>query len=147
MKDHAVAATIHRRHAGAIHPLHAILLAFPLVLFTGAVLSDLAYSSSYEIQWTNFSSWMIAGGLAVGALALLWALVDAVRLRFAWGRSVLYFLLLLASLVVGFFNALVHAKDAWAVMPEGLILSVVAALLVLAAAWLAYTPVREGDAR
>ena len=47
----------------ALHPLHAILLAFPLPLFLGALLSDLAYSSTYEVQWTNFASWLIAGAM------------------------------------------------------------------------------------
>ena len=142
-----MAATTIRRSARPIHPLHAILLAFPVALFTGAVLSDLAYSSSYEIQWTNFSSWLIAGGLAVGALALLWALVETVRVRFAWGRSTLYFLVLLAALVVGFFNALIHAKDAWASMPAGLVLSVISALLALVAAWIAFSTIRDGEVR
>ena len=56
-----------------LHPLHAILLAFPLPLFVGALLSDLAYRSSFHVQWANFSSWLIAGGLFVGAFAVLGA--------------------------------------------------------------------------
>ena len=59
-----------------IHPLHAILLAFPFPLFLGALLSDLAYWSSFHVQWANFSSWLIAGGLFVGAFAVLWALIN-----------------------------------------------------------------------
>jgi uncharacterized membrane protein len=62
-----------------LHPLHAILLAFPLPLFVGALLSDLAYRSSFHVQWANFSSWFIAGGLLVGAFAVLWALVNLFR--------------------------------------------------------------------
>ena len=64
-----------------LHPLHAILLAFPLPLFLGALLSDLAYRSSFHVQWANFSSWLIAGGLLVGAFAVLWALVNLFRRR------------------------------------------------------------------
>lgn len=59
-----------------LHPLHAIVLAFPFPLFLGALLSDLAYRASFHVQWANFSSWLIAGGLLVGAFALLWALPD-----------------------------------------------------------------------
>jgi uncharacterized membrane protein len=36
--------------------------------------------------------------------------------------------------VFGFVNALVHARDAWAAMPAGLILSIVVFLLAAAAA-------------
>jgi len=123
-----------------LHPLHAILLAFPFPLFLAALLSDLAYKASFHVQWANFASWLIAGGLLVGAFALIWALVDLVRSTAAQrGRRALYFVLLLAMWVLGFVNALVHAKDAWATMPEGLYLSVVTTLLAVAAAWLGYS--------
>lgn len=123
-----------------VHPLHAILLAFPFPLFLGALLSDLAYRASFHVQWANFSSWLIAGGLFVGAFALLWALIDLFRSGTARkGRAVIYFVVLLAMWVLGFVNALVHAKDAWATMPEGLYLSVIATLLALVAAWIGYS--------
>jgi len=123
-----------------LHPLHAIFLAFPFPLFMGALLSDLAYWRTYEIQWGNFSSWLIAGGLLVGAFAALWALVNLfLQDRRSRGRAAIYFIMLLAMWVLGFINALVHAKDAWAIMPEGLYLSAVVALLALVAAWIGYS--------
>ena len=129
-----------------LHPLHAILLAFPFPLFLGALLSDFAYWSSFEVQWANFSSWLIAGGLLVGAFALLWALVNLFRRGTArTGRPAVYFIVLLAMWVFGFVNALVHAKDAWATMPEGLYLSAVTALLALVAAWIGYSGFRAGE--
>lgn len=54
--------------ARPLHPLHAILLAFPLPLFLGALISDFAYWSSFQIQWSNFSSWLIAGDCSSAAL-------------------------------------------------------------------------------
>lgn len=48
-----------------LHSLHAILLAGTVPLFLGALLSDFAYSSSYEIQWKHFASWLLVGGLFV----------------------------------------------------------------------------------
>ena len=66
-----------------IHPLHAILLAFPLPLFLGALLSDIAYDATYQVQWTNFASWLIAGALLVGGLALLWAMPAGLWLSLA----------------------------------------------------------------
>ena len=52
-------------------------------------------------------------------------------------------LLLLAAWVLGLVNALVHAKDAWAMMPEGLWLSAIAAVLALLASWTGYLGFRE----
>src|SRR5690606_14347063 len=52
---------IHTRYR-AIHPIHAVFLAGIIPLFAGALLSDIAYYRTYEIQWQNFASWLIAGG-------------------------------------------------------------------------------------
>jgi uncharacterized membrane protein len=133
-------ADVSNRVRPGLHPLHAILLSFPLPLFLGALLSDLAYSASFHVQWINFSSWLIAGGLLIGAFALIWALVEMVRggtPRTA--RAVAYFVTLLVMWMLGFINALVHAKDAWATMPASLYLSIIVTLLALAAAWLGYS--------
>lgn len=112
--------------------MHAVLAFSALPLFLGALLSDWAYARSFQVQWTNFASWLIAGGLVIAGLALLWALVDVLRSRANRHlRNGLYLLLLLASFVLGFINALVHARDAWAAMPTGLVMS--AAVLVIAA--------------
>ena len=37
------------------------------------------YASSYQVQWINFSSWLIVGGLVFGGAALVCALVDLFR--------------------------------------------------------------------
>lgn len=121
--------------AGALHPLHAVLLAAALPLFLGALLADIAYGQSYQVQWTNFASWLIAGALVFAGFALVWALVDLLRKDRRGRRNWLYVVLLLGTFGLGFVNALVHAKDAWAAMPGGLILSLVVAVLVAAAVW------------
>jgi uncharacterized membrane protein len=114
----------------------------------GALLSDLAYRASFHIQWANFSSWLIAGGLLVGAFAVLWALVNLLRRGTTRkGRLIVYFGVLLAMWGLGFINALVHAKDAWATMPEGLYLSAITALLALVAAWIGYSGFQTGGVK
>lgn len=112
----------------------------------GALLSDLAYRSSFHVQWANFSSWLIAGGLLVAAFVVLWALVDIFRRRtVSKARAIVYFVVLLAMWAFGFVNALVHAKDAWATMPEGLYLSAITTLLALVAAWIGYSGFRTAE--
>jgi uncharacterized membrane protein len=130
-----------------LHPLHAVLLAGAVPLFLGALLSDLAYSASYELQWKNFASWLIVGGLALSGFALLWALADLLRGGRRDRRGMLYLLLLLAVWILGFINALAHARDAWASMPTALILSAIVALLVIAATWLGFSTLRTGAQR
>lgn len=138
--------TFDRLQRRPLHPLHAIFLAFPPPLFLGAWLTDLAYGATFQVQWANFSSWLIALGLLVGALALLWAIVGVLALGLARrGRPVVYLAALAAMWVLGLVNAFVHAKDAYAVMPEGLFLSAIVAFLAFVAAWTGYSglPVRQ----
>ena len=129
----------------ALHPLHAMLLALPLALFSAALLADLAYASSYQIQWANFAAWLNAGGLLVGGLVLLWALVGLIRGR--RGRAGLYALLLLLMWALGLVNAFVHGRDAYGAMPAGLYLSAIVALLAMAAAFVGYSGARAGGIR
>ena len=135
---------VDRRDGVILSPLHAVLLAGIVPLFLGVLLCDWAYGSTYEIQWKNFASWLLVGALVYGGVALLWSLIDLVRADRRGGRPLLYFLLLLAAWVLGFINALVHAKDAWASMPAALILSVIVALLAVAATVLGFTANRAG---
>ncbi|WP_423836626.1 DUF2231 domain-containing protein [Stutzerimonas stutzeri] len=140
-------STHHTTHSISRHvpnPLHATLLAGTVPLFLGAMLSDIAYYRTYEIQWSNFSSWLIAGGLVFCGLAILFALVNLARATEKKGRPLVYLLLLLATWVLGFINALQHAKDAWAAMPSGLVLSVIVTVLACVATWIGLTNLRAG---
>lgn len=123
----------------APHPLHAILLAFPVALFSSALLSDIAYLKSAEMQWSNFSAWLITGGLIFGAPVLFWSVLSLLR---GWRGSkrtlaLAYFLLIFVMWIAGLVNAFKHGQDAWSsVGTTGLTLSVISALAALAAAWL-----------
>ena len=139
-----MAVTIESRYSRSIHPLHAIFLAGTFSLFLCAALSDAEYASTYEIQWSNFASWLIVGGLIFGGIALVFAISDLSRpTRRASGIGV-YVALLLATWVVGFFNALMHARDAWGSMPGGLVLSVIGAVLACVATWFGFATPRFG---
>ena len=140
-----MAVTVDATRPRAIHPVHAVLLAGTFTLFLGALLNDLAYWTTYHVQWTNFASWLIAGGLVLGGIALLFALVGLRHAVRRSGPSLLYLLLLLITWIVGFVNALIHAKDAWAAMPEGLVLSVIATVMAGVATWLGFSSLRTGD--
>ena len=111
-------ATFDRSYPATFHPFQAALLAGSIPLFLGAMLCDIAYAKTYEVQWTIFASWLIAGGLVLGAVVLVLAAVDLFRGGHRGSRRLVYFLLVLATWVLGLVNALVHAKDVWAAMPH-----------------------------
>jgi uncharacterized membrane protein len=135
-----------RDHSGPARsfpsPLHAILLAFPVALYPSALLSDITYCNTAEIQWSNFSSWLIAGADLFAGLLLLWALVNFFfgRIGARRGRGALYLVLVAVMFLLGMINAFQHAKDGWhSVGTLGLILSVLCTLLALAIAFLAHS--------
>ena len=125
-----------------LHPLHAILLAFPVALFTSALATDITYLNTAEMQWSNFSSWLIAGAEVFGGFVILWAFIDAIRFRRlrARGRVVGYLVVLVVMWVLGLINAFQHSHDAWAsVGTAGLLLSIASTVLALIAAWIAHS--------
>lgn len=138
----ATATTI--RYSETIHPLHAVLLAGTVPLFLGALLSDWAYWNTYDIQWNNFSSWLIVGGLFFSGFALVFVIADAFRAASRERGWLVYAVVLLAAWVFGLFNAFMHARDAWATMPGGLCLSIIATVLAIVATWLGFCRPRPG---
>lgn len=137
--------TAHLVYRNPPSPLHAILLAGTVPLFLGALLSDITYYQTYQIQWSNFASWLIAGGLVFCGLAVLFALVNLIRADRKAGRPVVYLVLLVVTWALGLVNAFEHAKDAFASMPSGLILSALTTLLIAVTAWLGLTSIRSGE--
>ena len=107
----------------------------------------MAYSSTFQVQWANFSSWLIAAGLVGGGFALIGATVNLLSARDTSKRQrYVYFFMLLAMWTFGLINAFVHGKDAHATMPEGIYLSALVTVLALLATWIGYSgfPGRQG---
>jgi len=133
-----------------LRPLHGIILAFPISLFSAALATDIAYLRTAEIQWTNFSAWLIVGALVFGGLALAWALVALFLGRGQPGEKARLAHLGAVALMwlLGLVNAFKHSQDAWSsVGAFGLTLSILCAVLALAAGVIAYSRPAPGEAR
>jgi uncharacterized membrane protein len=121
-------------------PVHAMLVPFPIACFVGAMLTDIVYSNSPQVQWANFSQWLLAVGLIVGLVAAIFGLIDFLaagpaRPRIGWfhliGNAVI--------LIIAAFNNFVHSRDGWTgVVPTGLTLSVITVLLMLVTGFLGW---------
>jgi uncharacterized membrane protein len=138
-----VSTTLDPARAEVTRPVHAFLVAATVPLFVGSALSDYAYTATYQVQWVNFSSWLIVGGLVFGGGALIYGLVGLLRGDGRGGRLAISFFLLLAACVLGFINALIHARDAWASMPTGFVLSLIVAVLACAATAASFSTLRS----
>ena len=110
--------------------IHQVLTPFPVAYFAAALATDLAYWRTAEVMWERFSIWLIAGGLVMSALVALAAVSDLAfgKQRPAWFRALGY----TAGVLVSLLNVFVHSRDGYtAVVPTGLILSVVAVAILL----------------
>lgn len=132
---------VHTRSAEGIFgpPIHAVLAGFSRVCLVAALVTDIVYSRTAEMMWTNFSAWLLAFGLLFGVLAAVFGMIAHWLDRtprtgaVAWPHVVLSAVVLLLAL----FNNFVHSRDAWtSVVPTGLILSALTVLALLVNGWL-----------
>src|SRR6476469_4841231 len=130
-----VASQAERRYSDVIRPMQVVSLGGGVSLFVCAALSDATYARPYEIQWLNFAAWLIIGGLVFSGIALLFALNDLSRANRRASGIATYVVTLLCAWVLGVFDELAHARDAWGSMPSALVLSVIVTLLTCLATW------------
>jgi uncharacterized membrane protein len=122
--------------------VHSVLLSGTATLFLAALLGDIVYAMSYEVQWKNTAAWLLVGGLVLGGVTLLLALPTLYHRDQERRQKVICFVILLVAWLLGTVDALVHAEDAWGSMPEGLVLSAVVATLALLATGVGFSTAR-----
>src|SRR3954471_17500016 len=58
------------------HPIHPMLIPFPIAFLCGALATDLAFWGTGDSFWARNSFWLLAAGLVTGVLAALFGLID-----------------------------------------------------------------------
>lgn len=124
--------------AVAGHPIHPILIPFPIAFLTGALVTDIVYWATDETFWARMSLWLIVAGFVMGGVAASVGLIDFLTIERA--RTVQAGWLHLGANVVALVLALVNLLVRWnapaaSVIPTGLILSVVVAGLLGFGGW------------
>jgi uncharacterized membrane protein len=62
------------------HPIHPMLIVFPLGLLTVAAIFDIIYIATHDGHWADVSYWMIAAGIIGGLIAAVFGLIDWLRI-------------------------------------------------------------------
>jgi uncharacterized membrane protein len=116
-----------------------MLVPFPIVCFTGALVSDITYSNSPQVQWANFSEWLLAFGLIIGLVAAIFGLIDFLSARARPQSGWIHLIGNAIVLLLALFNNLVHARDGWTgVVPTGLTLSAITVLVMIVTGFLGW---------
>jgi uncharacterized membrane protein len=118
---------------GMPRPLHPFFVGLGGTLLIAALFTDAMYSSNSLMQWANFSTWLIAGGLVLALIAAIVLLID-VALGWAGPIRWLDFALVGVAALLSLVNVFVHTRDGWtSVVPTGITLSVIVAILLVIA--------------
>jgi uncharacterized membrane protein len=121
-----------------------LVLGIPLICFLGALITDVAYFRTFDVNWKTFSDWLLAGGMVVGALAAIVGIVDLTRRRVRANRLIWpYAGTYTVAMILGLFNNFVHSRDAYGAMPAGLVLSVLTVVALTVAAIISLALLRE----
>jgi uncharacterized membrane protein len=120
------------------HPIHPMLIPFPIAFFVTTLISDLAFQQTENSFWATASLWLLGAGLVMAALAAVVGLIDVLSepriqaLRDTWwhaGGNILAVLLALYNWYLRY-----TAGDTVVTSTE-FILSLVVVLLLLFTGW------------
>ena len=123
------------------HPLHPMLIPFPVAFFVGTLATDLAFLRNGNEFWASAGVWLLGAGLVMAALAAVVGLIDFFgesRIRAlpaAWQHMIGNVILVLIELF-NFYRRL--GGDSSAIVPTGLALSLIATLLLLFNGWMGW---------
>lgn len=121
------------------HPLHPMLVPFPIAYLAGALATDIAYLSTADPFWARGSLWLVGAGLMMGILAAGLGFTDFLARREIRAHRTAWKHLIGNAIVLAlaFVSMLLRVADAEAaVMPEGLVLSVVIVVILGFTGWL-----------
>lgn len=121
------------------HPIHPMLVPFPIAFLVGALATDLVFWATGNSFWAGFSMWLVAAGLVMGAIAAAFGLTDFLTIERARSGSTgwVHFLGNALALVLALVSLLLRVGDpAAAVLPGGLVLSFIIVGVLLVTGWM-----------
>lgn len=133
-RDSGIPSTV----AIAGHPLHPAIVTMPIGLLVGALGSDFGYLLTQDPFWARASFWLILGGILSGLVAAVTGMLDFVKIdrvrehSAGWAHMVGN----VAALVLSGINLFLRWGDyTRAVLPTGLILSLIVGALLGITGW------------
>lgn len=121
------------------HPIHPMLVPFPIAFFIGALLCDLTFWNNANLIWFTASEWLLGAGLVMSGLAAIAGLTDFFserlirNLNVAWWHAGLNIIMVLIEL----YNFYVrYTLGPSAVLYSGLVMSVISVIIIAITGWL-----------
>jgi uncharacterized membrane protein len=119
------------------HPVHPILIVFPIAFLTAAIATDIAFLATDDPFWARASLWLVGSGFLSGIVAAVPGLVDFSTIprarihRTGWVHLVGN----VAVLSMALPNWLLRIGDLTFVEPWGLVLSLATGAVLAVSGW------------
>ena len=120
------------------HPIHPMLIPFPIAFFVSTFVCDLVYWRTASDAWGQATLWLLGAGLIMAALAAVMGLIDVLsdiqirNLTDAWLHAGGNIIVVLVELYNWYSR---YEQGNAAIIPTGLILSLIVVLLLLVTGW------------
>lgn len=120
------------------HPIHPMLIPFPIAFLVGGLAADLVYWNTLALFWARMALWLVGAGFVTGILAAGAGLIDFFTIDRA--RAVtdgwVHFIGNAGVLVLAFVNLILRTADLeGAILPWGLTLSAITTVLLGVTGW------------
>lgn len=123
------------------HPLHPMLVSFPIAFFASTLAADLAFWKTGDAFWFVATEWLLGAGVVMALLAAVAGFTDFLgdrrirELSVAWWHFLGNLLVVLVE-AFNWYRRYQIGPDA--VIPTGLLLSLGAVLVLLVNGWLGW---------
>lgn len=119
------------------HPLHPMLVPFPIVCFIGTFFADLMLLRTGEAGWATASHWLLALGLGTAVLAAITGLTDYLgdrRVR-SIGDATKHMIANIVAVVLEIANLVLRLGDRDFIGSTGIYISGLVVLILLYSGW------------
>jgi uncharacterized membrane protein len=120
------------------HPIHPVLVIFPVAFLSGAAGADIGYWLTEDFFWARAAIWLIGLGGISGILAGLIGMVDFIRVPRVRKRTAgwAHMVINITALVLTFINLGLRLGNPISnIIPTGIIISLIVATLLGVGGW------------
>jgi uncharacterized membrane protein len=120
------------------HPIHPMLIPFPIAFFVATFVCDVVFWQTSNTMWATAAIWLLGAGIVMAALAALAGLTDVLgeprirALNDVWWHAGGNVVVVLIELYNWWIR---YTAGTSAVVPEGLVLSLIVVCILVFTGW------------
>jgi uncharacterized membrane protein len=124
------------------HPLHPMIIPFPIAFFVSALVTDIVYLQTGRPGFADASAWLLGAGIAMALLAAILGFTDFLgdrrirNLSYAWMHMVGNLVVVILEAINLFIRSTGGAEAA--IAPTGVTLSAIVTALLLFTGWMGW---------